>query len=168
MREHPHYQDDAIVNRETHHEKSDVSFRAVIWFIVIVVIFSFLLVIAIWLLFKGLVRVERRRDTGALTAMARPEDMAVPKNQPLLQPFPRKVDGGAVLTPTLDTPVTDLAAMRAAEDRVLHSYGWVDPQKGIVHIPIEEAMKLALAKGLPATAAAAPGNTTATNTGGSP
>jgi len=53
----------------------------------------------------------------------------------------------------------DLAAMRAAEDRVLHSYGWVDPQKGIVHIPIEEAMKRTLANGLPATA---------TSTGGKP
>jgi hypothetical protein len=159
MREHPHYQDDAIVNLETHHEKSDVSIRAVIWFIVLVLIFSFVLHIAIWLMFKGLVRVERRAGTGALTAMTRPEDMAVPKNQPLLQPFPRKLDGGAVQTPALDTPVTDLAAMRAAEDRVLHSYGWVDPQKGIVHIPIEEAMKLTLANGLPAAA---------TSTGGPP
>jgi hypothetical protein len=158
MREHPHYQEDAIVNPETHHEKSDVSVRPVIWFIILVIVFSFVLHIAIWLMFKGLVRVERRKGSGQLTSMARPDDMAVPKSQPLLQPFPRKVEGG-VQTPNLDTPVTDLAAMRAAEDRVLHSYGWVDPQKGTVHIPIEEAMKRTLANGLPAAA---------TSTGGKP
>jgi hypothetical protein len=149
MNEHPHYQEDAIVNPETHHEKSDVSIRAVLWVIVIFIVFGIVAQIALWLLYRRFARMERLRNTAPLTAMQRPADMSVPQNQPLLQPFPRKLPGGAVQTPTSDTPVTDLADMRAAEQRVLTSYGWVDPQKGVVHIPIDEAMKLTLQQGLP-------------------
>jgi hypothetical protein len=35
----------------------------------------------------------------------------------------------------------DLAKLRRAEDSLLNSYGWVDREKGIVHIPIDEAMR---------------------------
>jgi len=38
-------------------------------------------------------------------------------------------------------PGQDLARFRAHEKKLLHTYYWVDKEKGIVHIPIEEAMK---------------------------
>ncbi|HEV8659458.1 MAG TPA: hypothetical protein VGS96_12630 [Thermoanaerobaculia bacterium] len=131
-----------IVNPETHHEKTDVSVRALIWFAVIFVIFGFVTHFTIWFMFKVLAGEERQRNTGPLTSMQRPADMSVPQNQPLLQPFPRKTQDGEVLPPNRNTPVTDLADMREAERRALTSYGWVDQRKGIVHIPIDEAMKL--------------------------
>jgi len=31
--------------------------------------------------------------------------------------------------------------LRRAEDRRLSNYGWVDRKTGVVHIPIEEAMR---------------------------
>jgi hypothetical protein len=37
-----------------------------------------------------------------------------------------------------------LADLRAAEATELESYGWVDQAKGVVRLPIREAMKLAL------------------------
>jgi hypothetical protein len=37
-----------------------------------------------------------------------------------------------------------LADLRAAEASELESYGWVDQAKGVVRLPIAEAMKLAL------------------------
>lgn len=37
-----------------------------------------------------------------------------------------------------------LADLRAAEASELGSYGWIDPAKGVVRLPIAEAMKLAL------------------------
>jgi hypothetical protein len=40
--------------------------------------------------------------------------------------------------------------LRATEDAVLNTYGWVDRESGIVHIPIERAMELLLQRGLPA------------------
>ena len=45
--------------------------------------------------------------------------------------------------PRLQTaPRQDLADMRAKEDEVLGSYGWVDKNAGVVRIPIDAAMKL--------------------------
>ena len=45
-------------------------------------------------------------------------------------------------------PAADLQAYRAAQRRVLESYGWVDRQRGIVHIPIEQAMREVAAGGI--------------------
>ena len=39
-------------------------------------------------------------------------------------------------------PGRDLQEMRAMEDAILHSYGWVDPGAGVARIPIGQAMKL--------------------------
>jgi hypothetical protein len=36
----------------------------------------------------------------------------------------------------------DLVKLRQAEDFLLNRYGWIDRDKGIVHIPVEEAMRL--------------------------
>src|SRR4051794_12581485 len=46
-------------------------------------------------------------------------------------------------------PGAGLAELRAAEDADLNSYGWVDPNKGIVRIPIDRAMQLLVDRGLP-------------------
>ena len=39
-------------------------------------------------------------------------------------------------------PSTDLIQLRAREQARLDSYGWVDRQQGLVHIPIERAMEM--------------------------
>jgi hypothetical protein len=43
----------------------------------------------------------------------------------------------------------DLQHYRAGQDQILHSYGWVDSQAGIVRIPIDQAMQILLHKGYP-------------------
>jgi hypothetical protein len=43
-------------------------------------------------------------------------------------------------------PFADLHALREQERQVLESYGWVDPAAGTVHIPIEDAMRLYVAR----------------------
>ncbi len=48
------------------------------------------------------------------------------------------------------SPVRDMEELRAREDSVLTSYGWVDRQAGIGRIPIDRAVELLLEKGLPA------------------
>jgi hypothetical protein len=55
------------------------------------------------------------------------------------------------------TPIPDLRAVRAAEDETLNSYGWVDQQKGVVRIPINQAMDLLVKKGLPVSPSAQTG-----------
>jgi len=53
--------------------------------------------------------------------------------------------------PRLQTnPRQELSDMRAKENVTLYSYGWVDKTAGIVRIPISEAMKLTVERGLPA------------------
>jgi len=46
-------------------------------------------------------------------------------------------------------PDADLERLRESEQQILNSYGWVDQQKGVVRIPIDEAMKKVVEKGLP-------------------
>lgn len=46
-------------------------------------------------------------------------------------------------------PARELEEMRAQEDVLLHSYGWVDREHGVIRVPIEKAMQLTLERGLP-------------------
>jgi len=59
-------------------------------------------------------------------------------------------------------PVLDLEEFRAAEEKILNSYGWVDRQNGVVRMPIGRAMDLLAQRGLPARTAAPPPASTAT------
>jgi hypothetical protein len=47
------------------------------------------------------------------------------------------------------TPIPDLKTVHAEEDRILNGYGWVDPQRGVVRIPIDVAIDVLARKGLP-------------------
>jgi hypothetical protein len=47
-------------------------------------------------------------------------------------------------------PGNDLKTMRADEDLILNSYGWVDKEKGVVRIPIDRAIEIIAQRGLPA------------------
>ena len=52
--------------------------------------------------------------------------------------------------PRLETdPRGDLRQFRAEEEKRLNTYYWIDKQKGIVHIPIEQAIKKLAATGVP-------------------
>ncbi|HUP50518.1 MAG TPA: hypothetical protein VNA04_17215 [Thermoanaerobaculia bacterium] len=156
---HIHYSDDDLVNPETHHEHSDVNIRALAWFAIIFVILAVVTHFAIHGFYKGLTGVEDRRPVLPLTQLPRGEDASVPRGQPLLQPFPRRAaEGEEVIHPYRNTPVTDLHEMRRAERQALESYGWVDREKGIVRIPIEEAKRRVVERGLPVQ----------TSTGGEP
>jgi hypothetical protein len=60
-------------------------------------------------------------------------------------------------SPTLQPPAPRLqtnsarefAEVRAQEEAELHSYGWVDRPNGVIHIPIDAAIQIALERGLP-------------------
>jgi hypothetical protein len=47
------------------------------------------------------------------------------------------------------TPRQDAEAFRAREDDILNGYAWVNRDTGLVRIPIGEAMRLTVQKGLP-------------------
>ena len=54
------------------------------------------------------------------------------------------------------TPREDLAALGAREDALLNGYQWIDKAAGSVRIPIAEAMKLTVQRGLPSRPAGGP------------
>jgi hypothetical protein len=62
-------------------------------------------------------------------------------------------------------PGGDLKTVRAQEDAILKSYGWVDADKGIVRIPIDRAIEIVAERGLPARAAKSPAATAQKNQG---
>ncbi|HEX4046608.1 MAG TPA: hypothetical protein VH309_02170 [Elusimicrobiota bacterium] len=51
-------------------------------------------------------------------------------------------------------PAADLRRMRAEEDAALSGYAWADRSRGRIRLPIERAMALLLARGLPTRGAA--------------
>ena len=76
-------------------------------------------------------------------------------NRPRLPPEPR----------LQSAPREDMGRMRAAEEAVLESYGWVDRQGGIGRIPVERAIEILAHDGLPAVEPAAPSPPAASATG---
>jgi hypothetical protein len=57
----------------------------------------------------------------------------------------------------IDAPEV-LKRYREAQDQILDSYGWIDRQAGTVRIPIDRAIDLLLAQGLPARSSAEEGS----------
>lgn len=94
---------------------------------------SVLCVLAVGLLF-GLYRYFMAREGGALP------QQQVNVDARDLPPLPR----------LQSAPIEDLKEMRAAEDKILGGYGWVDQQHGIVRIPIDRAIDMLAQRGLPA------------------
>ena len=135
------YHDDDLFNPETAHESTDVPVRPLLWAVAIFVVFGAVTHFALYGMYKAMVKSERARMDPPQTQVVRPASADVPQNQPLLQPFPK--DG---VEPFDSTPVTDLGEMRKAEHEKLHTYGWVDKQKGTVHIPIDQAKDLFVAR----------------------
>jgi hypothetical protein len=68
-------------------------------------------------------------------------------------------------SPHLETyPAQDYREFRAADDAKLDGYRWIDRERGIVHIPIAEAMSMLAAQHRQAPSASVP----AANAAGSP
>jgi hypothetical protein len=44
-------------------------------------------------------------------------------------------------------PASDLATLRAEEETLLNSYGWLDRKSGVVRVPIERAKELVAERG---------------------
>ena len=70
----------------------------------------------------------------------------------------------------LSAPNPKIDELHAHEQQVLNSYGWVDRQKGIVHIPIDQAMELMVregGRGLPQSGSATQGASSTSRAQGS-
>jgi hypothetical protein len=113
------------------HEESDVNVRGVLGFAAGLLVTAVLIQLMVWLLFVYFNRREAARVAPEYP-LAAGEQTRVPP-EPRLQTDPRG----------------DLRVLRAREDAVLNSYGWVDKTAGVVRIPIDQAIKLTVQRGLP-------------------
>jgi hypothetical protein len=121
---------------EVRYEQSDVRAGAIVRFAIGLVLVVGVSAAVLLGLFKLLARQQRRQD---------------PPPPPLAQEGGRLPPG-----PQLQAaPLQDLEQLRAEEEKELTSYGWVDRKAGIAHIPIDEAIKIVAARGLPPAAATA-------------
>jgi hypothetical protein len=117
-------------------ESTDVQIRGVLLFGLALLVTAIAIHFLVWLLFGYF--------SGREAARVPPEYPLALGRDAQLPPEPR-----------LQTnPREDLRLLRAHEDEILHSYSWVDRPAGIVRIPIEEAIKLTIQRGLPARAGA--------------
>jgi hypothetical protein len=88
-------------------------------------------VFAMWGLFEWFYAREDRAYPAVTPAVASEKPQLPP--EPRLQAVPR----------------IDLRSLHEGEDQILTGYAWVDPGHGIVRIPIDQAIKIVAAKGLP-------------------
>jgi hypothetical protein len=51
----------------------------------------------------------------------------------------------------VSSPAEDIRRFREKEDQMLDSYGWIDERNGVIRIPIEQAKRLIVQRGLSVT-----------------
>jgi len=117
-------------NPEIRYEKTDAHVRPLYQFLFWISVITVLTADFSLLGLKGLESWREKASTRA--TMAEPQEAQRP-------PAPRL---------QLQEP-KDLAAFRKEEAEILTTYGVVDKEKGVFRIPIEEAMRLTLERGLP-------------------
>jgi len=120
------------------HETRGVATRAIIRFGIGLAVVTVLVVFAMRGLFQVLQRRERRVDV-PLSAMVSASLRRTP-------PEPRLERN----------PLEPRQRLRAQENAVLATAGWVDRDHGVVRIPIERAEELLVARGLPPAKVATP------------
>jgi hypothetical protein len=117
---------------------SELNIRAILWTTAGVVAICIVSVIAMWGMFVGFDAFDRRNASRQPAAPAIPESM----RQSMRQGAPP----GALLQAS---PTEDMTAMRGENDRVLRHAGWVDRAQGTVRVPIDVAIDVLAARGLP-------------------
>ena len=117
---------------EVQHEESDVNIRAILAFGAGLMLVTAIICFLLWLLFGYFVSREARSGAREFPLAVEQQNRTPP--EPRLQTNPKE----------------ELRALQARDEALLKSYGWADKDAGIARIPIEEAMKLTVQRGLPA------------------
>jgi hypothetical protein len=110
----------------------ELDFRGILVFVGGLVAVTLVVMGLMWgiaVLFKG----SLSRKDPAPPALAEAREVRVPPG-PNLQP----------------NPSADLAAFRAAENAELATWAWVDREKSVARVPVERALEIVAARGLPA------------------
>ncbi|MEP6714985.1 MAG: hypothetical protein ABJC09_05390 [Terriglobia bacterium] len=123
-------------NPQVSHERRDVNVFQITAFGIGLLISCIVVVFAMWAMFDFLYHREDMKNAQIPPSMMR--------NRPTLPPEPR-LQG----IPEPIQPHVELEQLHADEDAILNNYGWLDPAKGTVRIPIDQAIDMVAQKGLP-------------------
>jgi len=131
-----HYTDAEMHNPDVAHEEADIDIRAVLSFaggLTVVVLVSATLM---WGMFQML-------------------EAQAAKNDPQLSPLALPAGQEPPAPRLLKNEQENLLKFRMEERKKLEGYGWVDEKAGIARVPIDEAKKLIVQRGLPVRASGA-------------
>ena len=127
-----------IENPETHYERRDLSPHAVLLFLVGLALVAVIIYFMLWGFYGYLNAFHQQRKQPAAPLQTLHDNIGTEK---IIQRFPE---------PRLQpNPPADLNKFRAQEEEILNSYGWVDQPAGVAHIPIQQAIDIIAARGLP-------------------
>jgi hypothetical protein len=113
------------------HEHTDADAHAITQFGIALTFFIIVSQLLLWWLFSSFSEHEQKLSppVPAIVKMQAPREPPEPRLQP--------------------NPQLDMRNMLLEENQVLTHYGWVDPDRGIVRIPVERAIDIAAQRGLP-------------------
>jgi hypothetical protein len=133
MKENETEKDTTAENPDVNFEPKDVNIRAIMYIAIGFIVAAVVINLLVWWLYDYL----RQSDPhhGRLSSSEIKATVPQPP-EPRLQV----------------SPSTDLQTLESTQRDQLNQYGWIDQQKGIVKIPVEEAMKQIVQKGLPTPA----------------
>jgi hypothetical protein len=118
-------------NPEVVHEESDVNVRAILGFGAGLAVVAIVVHLFLWWLLGAYNRQAERSQTHLYPLAAGQQDQAPPG--PRLQ----------------DNPQQDMRELRERQGALLKGYAWVNRDAGVARIPIEEAMRILVQRGLP-------------------
>jgi hypothetical protein len=137
------YPNEPESNPTVAHEISDANTHAITKFgigLALVIVASQLF---LWWLFSSLSQRETKVS---------PHVTALIKAQAPTEPPEPRLQGN---------PQLDMRKMREEEDAVMNHYAWVDPDQGVVRLPVQRALDIVAQKGLPQFKAGAAAATSA-------
>ena len=130
-------------------ESSTLNVGPIVWFLVSLTISTAI----IFVLMTGLLDVFEssvRKQEGKPSPLANERERIAPEPRVQLAPSRiEQVEGKEGPDLRDDHPLVEMARIQKAESEKLNSYSWVDEKNGVVRIPIDEAKKLLLNRGLP-------------------
>jgi hypothetical protein len=127
-------------------EGDGVSYRSIVWFVVVLTATTVVCQILVWVLLRAF---QYQSDTPVLSPLA---DAVTERPATEGRVYPDLTIVGAKTGPQPQLLVNEpanLEQFRAQEDLKLTTYGWVDRNAGVVRIPVERAKSLLLERGLP-------------------
>ena len=123
-------------NVEVVHEESDVNVAAIIRYGIGLLLIGALVHVFLWWLQGTYSRQNLRAQTQVYPLAAGQQDR--------LPPSPR----------FQENPQGELQDLRARQKALLEGYSWISKEGGVARIPIEDAMKMVVERGVPAREAA--------------